>query len=145
MALSKSSFTRCPNCGKANLESRRIKDVFDYESDQESIRVEVDDVPIQACVACGEIFLGPQALQMRHHAVCRQLGLLNPDEIRSLREQLGLSQDQLATLTGIGVASISRWERGRLLQNRAHDNLLRLIQANRRNVEILTSLARSSA
>jgi transcriptional regulator with XRE-family HTH domain len=39
---------------------------------------------------------------------------------------LELSQELLARLTGIGVATISRWERGRLLQNRALDNFLRV-------------------
>ena len=131
---------QCPNCGKAKLEFRLVQDVFEYESDQGPTRIEVDDVPARVCDACGEVFFGPEAILLRHNAVCRKLRLLTPEEIKTIREQLGLSQSQLADLTGIGVASISRWERGRLLQNRAYDNLLRLIQANRSNAEFLSRL-----
>ena len=55
------------------------------------------------------------------------LGLLTPEEIRQLRERMGLTQSQPLQISGIGEATISRWERGRLLQNRAMDNYLRLL------------------
>jgi hypothetical protein len=43
-------------------------------------------------------------------------------------------------LTGFGEATISRWERGRLLQNRANDRYLRLLAERPENVQFLESL-----
>ena len=40
----------------------------------------------------------------------------------------------------IGVATISRWERGRLLQNRAMDNYLRLLAQSSDNIRFLEGL-----
>ncbi len=56
----------------------------------------------------------------------RQLGLLTPDEIRAGREKLGLSQQELQELLGLGGNSLSRWENGHVYQSRSHDTLLRI-------------------
>jgi DNA-binding transcriptional regulator YiaG len=44
-------------------------------------------------------------------------------------------------LTGIGEATISRWERGRILPNRAMDRYLRLLDRNRANARLLKTFA----
>jgi len=36
--------------------------------------------------------------------------LLTPESIRAFRESKGMSQQQLADLLGVGVATVSRWE-----------------------------------
>ena len=56
------------------------------------------------------------------------MALPTPSEIVALRERLGLSQSELAALTGIGKATISRWERGRILPNRAMARYLSLLE-----------------
>jgi putative zinc finger/helix-turn-helix YgiT family protein len=119
--------------------ARTITDHFDYDGDNGPIHIEAKGVPVKECPSCGEVFLGPEAGRIRHNAICRALGLLAPDEIKSIREGLGQSQEEFADLTGIGVATISRWERGRLLQSRAHDRYLRLIAKDRKNVGMLAS------
>jgi putative zinc finger/helix-turn-helix YgiT family protein len=108
--------------------------------DGDPIRVEVANIPIERCIACGEEFTGPKAAQVKHEAICRALGLLVPDEIRRLRERLGLTQAEFSRLTGIGEATVSRWERGRLLQNRAMDRYLRLLGTDSKNMELLRRL-----
>jgi transcriptional regulator with XRE-family HTH domain len=45
-----------------------------------------------------------------------------------LRHDLGLSQTELARLTGFGEASIKRWESGVLIQNISSDRFLRLLR-----------------
>jgi DNA-binding transcriptional regulator YiaG len=55
-----------------------------------------------------------------------QLGLLSAQQIRTNREQLGLTQRGLAEHLVVAVATISRWETGALTQSRAMDRYLRL-------------------
>ena len=65
---------------------------------------------------------------MEHDAVCRHLGRMTPEEVASVRERGGFSQAEFAKLTRLGEATISRWERGALIQNAANDQLLYLLQ-----------------
>jgi putative zinc finger/helix-turn-helix YgiT family protein len=131
---------RCPVCGKGHLEQRVVTERFDYGEGKKKVRVVADNVPVQVCTHCQETFSGPKAGLIRHRAICRALGLLTPEEICAIRERLGLSQAQFAKLTDIGEATISRWERGRLLQNKAMDRYLRLLDRNPDNVRLLEEL-----
>jgi putative zinc finger/helix-turn-helix YgiT family protein len=137
---SKSVSRRCPVCGKGRLTSQTVTERFPYEGDGGPLLIEAKDVPIQVCDACGETFSGPEAARIRHHAICHALRLMAPEEIKALREGLGKTQQEFAALTGIGEATISRWERGRLLQNRANDNFLRLLAGNPANLKLLQEL-----
>ncbi|RPI76049.1 MAG: DUF4065 domain-containing protein [Desulfobacteraceae bacterium] len=51
-------------------------------------------------------------------------GLLTGEEIKSMRKARGLSQQDLAKLMAIGIASIKRWETG-LIQSKSMDRVLR--------------------
>jgi transcriptional regulator with XRE-family HTH domain len=46
-------------------------------------------------------------------------GLLTSEEIRARRRQLGLSQQQFAQHLGVGVASVKRWEMGKIQEARS--------------------------
>jgi putative zinc finger/helix-turn-helix YgiT family protein len=141
-AESKKKLRRCPNCGHSPLREETITDRFEYRPDgEEPLTVEVCDVPVEVCPKCGEKYLGPAAVRVQHAAVCRALGLLTPEEIQAIRERLGPTQAEFARLTGIGEATISRWERGRILPNRAMDRYLRLLDRNRANVTLLKTFA----
>ncbi|MBY0523591.1 MAG: type II toxin-antitoxin system MqsA family antitoxin [Gemmataceae bacterium] len=133
--------SRCPNCGHAPLREDTITDRFEYRPDDvEPLMVEARDVPVEICPSCGEKFLGPAAARVQHAAICRAVGLLTPEEIKRIRERFGPSQEEFAALTGIGVATISRWERGRMLQNEAMDRYLRLLAAHPENANALRQL-----
>jgi putative zinc finger/helix-turn-helix YgiT family protein len=131
---------RCPNCKQGRLQDRHIAEDITFPVGEETIVVHVERVPIRVCDVCGESFSGPDAAAIRHEAICRHQGLLTPREIKELRESLGMTQAELARITGIGEATISRWERGRLLQNKALDRFLRLLASNSRNLEFLKQL-----
>jgi HTH-type transcriptional regulator/antitoxin MqsA len=135
----------CPVCGAGVLESRVVTERFDYGDGEDKVLVVAANVPVQVCTNCHESFSGPEAARIRHLAICRALGLLTPDEIRTIRERLGPSQTQFAKLTGIGEATISRWERGRLLQNKAMDRYLRILDRNPENVGILEEIRAPAA
>ena len=57
-----------------------------------------------------------------------QMSMLSPDEIRQIREQLGMSQKELAKKLQLGEVSISRWESNSVIQTAALDLLLRLMR-----------------
>jgi len=94
-----------------------------------TVEVEQDEL---RCSRCGEIRVSldsAEAAEERAGALVRdQLGLLHPGEIRDLREGLGLTQAGLESQLGLGPKTVVRWESGRVMQNKATDNLLRLIR-----------------
>ncbi len=133
---------RCPACGQGWLKPTTATDRFVHEEDGVSMPVIVEKVPIEVCTKCAEAYRGPEAARLHHEAVCRTFGFLTPREIFDLRERiLSLTQEEFAHLTGIGLATISRWERGRLVQNRAMDRYLRLLRENPASVRYLKSLS----
>lgn len=136
---------RCVVCGKAELQPRIRTERFDYEADGVEVAVVAENVPVSVCPACGETFGGPDAGRIRDEAICRAMGLMTPVEITGLRDELKMTQAELARLTGIGEASISRWERGQLIQSRAFDRYLRLLAADRSNVRRLKKISSPTA
>lgn len=117
---------RCVDC--------RAKQVFphvaDYSTtvrhDGRSYTVRVPDLAIPTCRKCGAQTFSVGDDERIIAALRSQLGLLSPQEIHERRSRLGLTQQELAQLTGVAKETISRWETGALLQSRAMDNLLRL-------------------
>lgn len=84
-------------------------------------------LPVRRCDHCDFDYLDDEGERLKHEAVCRHLGVLTPQEIRGTRERLGLSRAALAKLTGIGEASLSRWESGIKIQTPGYDRYLRLL------------------
>jgi putative zinc finger/helix-turn-helix YgiT family protein len=83
------------------------------------------------CGVCGEEEYSFEQMQAVERQAARafreQEGYLQPEEIRALRERLGLTQAQLEDALGLGRKTVARWEAGRVLQQRSLDNLLRAI------------------
>ena len=115
---------QCPECHTGFLIPFLRREEFDYDLGDKTIRVIADDVPVERCSNCVQIAIGPLSAKVRHDAVCKAAGYPPPAEQKRIREQLGWSQQYLADLTGYGVATISRSERGRLLANRSYYNTL---------------------
>jgi putative zinc finger/helix-turn-helix YgiT family protein len=63
--------------------------------------------------------------------------LLAAGEIRALRERLGMTQAEFASVLRLGGNTLSRWEAGRNVQSAAMDMLLRLIRDVPGSVEYL--------
>jgi putative zinc finger/helix-turn-helix YgiT family protein len=84
------------------------------------------------CPKCGEVVLRFQdSKRLGEDAIGiyrRKHGLLSADEIRAIREHLGLTQAGLAKLLRLGSNTISRWESGRNVQTDVMDILLRMIR-----------------
>lgn len=117
----------CPACGANELSVSTEPDSFEYgERDSTPVLLTVM-VPVHHCSSCGLSFTEEDASVLRHEAICKHLGVMNPQEIRAIREHYDLSQADFSEITNIGKASIARWEGGLLIQNQANDNLLYLL------------------
>jgi putative zinc finger/helix-turn-helix YgiT family protein len=115
----------CPSCGSTDISSSNEEEEFPFRHGQERVMLAAL-VPVQTCRACGTSFTDYRGEDAREQAIARYLGILRPKELIAIREQLGLSREKFAELTGIGGASIARWESGRSRQNKALDNLVYL-------------------
>lgn len=126
----------CDVCGRKSL--RRIRRPYEYEVSHEGrppVTIRIPDLEVVACTnpECkpeqpGDTIIHDDASTWRiTEETYRQLGLLTPAEIRTGRERLGQSQQELQELLGLGGNSLSRWENGRVYQARSLDTLLRII------------------
>lgn len=84
-------------------------------------------MPVRACSDCDIQFLDYVGERIETEAIYRSHGLLTPWQIRDIRRRRGLSRAAFAEITGLGEATIKRWERGAIAQNRANDRYVRLL------------------
>ena len=129
---------QCPDCnGPIRTENVLHKFKYGVGPDAKDL---VCTLPVRICDACGNEYVDEEGEEIRHETVCRHLGVLPPREIQRLRERYG-TQAAFANLTGIGEASLSRWETGASIQSKAYDNYLRLLHRPE-NVHALLSRSR---
>lgn len=126
-------------CHICDGEAIPVREVREYAIGRRSAPV-ADE--FMRCQACGEEFYLPgqmDAVQTRASAAIREReGLLQPQEIREIREGLDLSQADFERLLGVGPKTVVRWEKGTVFQNKATDALLRLLKADRENARRLS-------
>lgn len=126
----------CPDCDATDSRLEYREQSFRYGPGDGAVELRCE-VPVHTCNRCGYEWTGHEAEDARQLAVCRYLGRLSPDEVRSIREIYRLSQAEFSRITGFGEASLSRWETGAQVQNSSSDRLLRLILADERNLDRL--------
>lgn len=117
---------RCPVCENGLLAYEWQEQTVPSAAAGADIRV---TVPVWSCPACEIEFTDSRAEEIRHEAVCRHLQRFTPTEVKAIRDGYGMSQEAFARATGIGVASIKRWESGNQIQGEALDNYLRLLRS----------------
>jgi putative zinc finger/helix-turn-helix YgiT family protein len=130
----------CPACGEAmRVSDAGIPVIVNGEI------VSVQGVRHLACPSCGEVMLGREEARTAHEkgvdAYRHVHGLLTAEDIRELRQRLGLTQSQFAGLLRLGLNTVSRWESGRNVQNVAMDMLLRLVRDVPGSLDYLKGLA----
>src|SRR5437762_2838940 len=104
---------KCGNCGQRAVALKRL-DAYETEIDHDGRRylIRIPDFVVPQCANCGTVVLDDDALQQIDAAFRRQVGLLTPEEIRSNRVALGLTQQALADAIRVSVSTLSRWETG---------------------------------
>src|ERR1700736_175281 len=128
---------RCGKCGQKRMHLAAVPYTTTIEHDGRAYRVEIPALTMPQCGNCQAISIDDEADQQISAAFRREARLLAPEEIRQGREKLGLTQKQFANLLGVGEATVSRWETGGQIQQRAMDRFLRVCFASPSAVELL--------
>jgi len=136
------SARECIFCHALTASESTQTEFFNYKAEDGRVVELSADVPVISCSSCGENYTDDRAADIRHGSVCRFLGRLTPSDLRGVREYYGYSQAQWSELTGIGVASIKRWESGALIQGVALDRFIRVV-SDIRGFELLKNLGRN--
>lgn len=117
---------RCDECGEKAVVAKVLETYAeDLDHDGRKYRVEVRDLPVFECAACGEIEMDTDAAGRLYDALRDAVGIMPAPEIRKRRKELGLTQEAMASLLGVAVSTLSRWETGAQMQQRCMDNMLR--------------------
>ncbi len=116
---------QCPLC-EASAVTRWQASVYSYGEGDATVDIPVD-LPVRVCGACDFEYLDEEGERLQHEALCRHLGVLTPWDIREIRKSHGMTRSQFAELTGLGEASLGRWERGAGIQSHANDRYLRML------------------
>ena len=116
----------CPECGEHAVATVLTPHTFTYGRGKEAVQITAE-LPMRSCGHCRFQYLDKAGQDAQHEAVCHYLRVMTPRQIKAMREYHGLSRAELATLTGLGEATIARWERGAFIQNLANDLYLRLV------------------
>lgn len=117
---------RCPACESVKVQSRTIDAEFPYREGESAVLLTVQWLAYR-CATCELEFVGSDAEDLKHAAVCRHLGIFTPADVTAIRTSYGMSRAKFAQATKIGAATLGRWERGELIQNPAHDQFLFLL------------------
>lgn len=64
-------------------------------------------------------------------------GVATPDEVRRIREGLGLSQAEASRLIGGGVRAFQKYESGEVQASRAMTTLLRMLERHPEEIDLL--------
>lgn len=125
----------CAVCGGSTTEVREIKKAK-YRDETVEVLAE-----LFRCDSCKAGFVTPKQMSMHVRAVKNEVrknhGLLPPERIVEIRQKMKLTQNELEEALGTGPKMVVRWESGKVIQSRGHDNMLRLLE---REPSILQSL-----
>lgn len=126
----------CPNC-------ETITNIQHIKTDEEII-VKGEKIKVSAeyykCLECGDVFDDPQSnldpLELAYKEYRRRHGMMQPKEIRELRQRYGLTQKEFCKLLGWGEVTLSRYENG-ALQDDTHNTILQMIKDPRNLLKLI--------
>jgi putative zinc finger/helix-turn-helix YgiT family protein len=136
---------RCGKCGHKAMRLAAVPYDVTIEHDGRAYRIEIPKLTVPQCADCQTVSIDDEADQQISAEFRRVARLLSPAEIRHGREKLGLTQKQFANLLGVGEATVSRWETGAQIQQRAMDRFIRVCLASPAAVKLLENDFQPSA
>lgn len=115
----------CPTCDSTQGRTDVVQHKFTYGVGDTAVELTCQ-LPVRVCENCGGQFVDEVGEAVRQEAICRHLNRLTPTQVLKIREDCG-SQVVFGELTGIGEASLSRWETGASMPSKAYDRYLYLL------------------
>jgi len=126
----------CPHCERSRLQISTFDEVMKFRGEE----LLVSGLQGYKCLDCGEWVISPAQIRSNHAIYAEKkaeaanlararVGMLDGNEIRAVREQLCLTQLQMARALGCAPMTFSKYERGEVMQSAAVDVLLRMIRA----------------
>ena len=116
----------CPDCDHSRVFTTRQEFEYVYGAGKSAFTLLVE-IPVRRCGECECQFTDWEAEEIIQNALCSHFGVLNPSEVAGLRAKHQMSRTDFARLTGLGEASLNRWEKGVNIQSVSHDRFLRLL------------------
>jgi putative zinc finger/helix-turn-helix YgiT family protein len=116
---------KCGTCRRQALAPATVPYTTAVDHDGRTYTVALPALAVLRCGHCGALVLDDAAHETVSRAFRYEARLLTPAQVRQGREGLGLNQKQLAGFLDIAVSTLSRWETGAQVQQRAMDKLLR--------------------
>ncbi len=117
----------CPICGSGRLNKRIIDETFDYKRQT----LIIPNYIVYECNTCKEGLadkISVKISQKKLKDFFREVdGLLGSTDIKRIRKKLGCTQEEMAKKLGVGLKTFARYETGQVIQSRAMDNLLRIL------------------
>ncbi len=111
-------------------------------------KLNLKNLSFSKCTKCGEIFFDSKDSKIHDEQLIIALeenrikkGLLTAREIRQIREEKNLTQEQLEKILRVGSKNVARWETYKSDQSKTADLLLRLLKDNSINVDSMNRLA----
>ena len=124
--MAERAFSRkCGKCRQRAMELASVPYTTQIDHDGRKYTLTIPDLVVPRCANCGTISPDDEANRQNSAAFRKQAGLLSPEQIRSQRLALGLTQQALADLLGVAVFTLSHWETGAQIQQRSLDRSLR--------------------
>ena len=118
----------CPMCGNGILSKQETAKQFEYKGKIKTIANYVTN----KCDSCNEEIVENESLSNAGKELTefkREVdGLLTAKQIKKIRQEIGLTQEEMAKYLGGGAKGFARYESGSICQSRAMDNLLRILQ-----------------
>jgi putative zinc finger/helix-turn-helix YgiT family protein len=112
----------CPKCN-GRMMLKQIDKTINFKG--EDLDIQFEEYVCEDCqLHVGTVEQAAFIQNLIADAYRKKVGLLTGQEIREKREELGISQKELAKRAGVGIASIKRWEKG-IIQTKSMNTALR--------------------
>lgn len=99
-------------------------------------------IPMEWDEELEEWLMTEAGLKQVEETKARHMGLMQPAELKALRERLRLTQKELSDVLQIGEKTWSPWETGKLRPSRSMNLLLRALDDGRITIDYLKSVAK---
>jgi len=99
----------------------------------------MQEVPAWKDPKTGAIYLDGEAHEILDAVKARHMGILLPDQLRDMRNAIGLTQKKMAELLQLGEKTWTRWETGAERPSRSMNVLLCALQEGKIDVGYLRS------